>query len=100
MESELPFEEFSAYYKDLIAHLNASFDKMNQEDCLKARYVCSIVQANADARAKASKLTAKAFKKISGKCAFWVDAINFRLLKEEMSQESIDAAMEKFNEEV
>lgn len=100
MESELPFEEFSAFYKEIIAYLNASFAQMDQKTCLKARYICSIVQANADTRARTSKATAKAFKKMSSKCIFWADAINFRLLKEGLSQEGIDGAMEEFNQEI
>lgn len=98
MEEELPLDEFSNYYKDLITRLNSTFEDMDHDACIKARYICSIVQANADSRAKQSKTTAKAFKKISTKCSFWADAINFRLIKEGMSQSEIDQAIEKINE--
>lgn len=99
METELPVEEFSAYYKALIAHLTEEFEKMDQGSLLQARYVCSIVQANADDRAKKSKATGKAFRKISSKCAFWTDAINFRLLKHfDLTQAEIDSAMEQIND--
>jgi hypothetical protein len=67
---------------------------------LKARYICSIVQANADSRGQRSKNNAKAYKKISSKCAFWVDAINFRLLKEGMTQAEIDKAIEEINDNI
>ncbi|MHB1652256.1 MAG: hypothetical protein ACYCVD_07225 [Desulfitobacteriaceae bacterium] len=100
MESELPFEEFSNYYLELIARLNAGFDEMSQEACLKARYICSIVQVNADTRAKQNKAKAKAFKKMSAKCSFWTNAINYRLLKDGMSQVEIDQATEKINENI
>ncbi|KLU61421.1 hypothetical protein CEB3_c23620 [Peptococcaceae bacterium CEB3] len=97
MESELPLPDFSAYYEELMDYLSRSFDNMDKEERLKARYICSIVQANADARVKASKATAKTFRKISRKCAFWADAIDFRLLKEGVGRAEIDEAMEQFN---
>ncbi|WP_240985501.1 hypothetical protein [Acididesulfobacillus acetoxydans] len=98
MESELPVADFAAYYQELIEYLNRSFDNMDKEERLKARYICSIVQANADARAKTSKATAKTFRKISRKCAFWADAIDFRLQKEGVGRAQIDEAMEQLNQ--
>lgn len=100
LDTEIPFEEFSSYYKNLIDHLTKSFNELSREDCLKARYICSIVQANAESRAKKSKANAKAFKKINTKCAFWADAINFRLLKEGMSQPEIDQATQEINDSI
>ena len=99
METELAVEEFSAYYKDVIAYLNANFEQMEQETLLQALYICSIVQANAEERAKKSKATAKVFRKIGSKCGFWKDALNFRLLKHlRLSQQEIDSAMERIND--
>ncbi len=97
METEIPFEEFSEYYRDLIAELNQTFNDLDRENRLKALYICSIVQSNADARAKESKATAKTFKKISSKCAFWTDAIKFNLGKDGMSAEEIEQATEEIN---
>lgn len=99
MDAELSVEEFSAYYKELVAYLTAEFENMDQEALLQARYICSIVQANASDRAKQSKVTTKAFKKMSSKCSFWSDAISFRLQKHlGLSQADIDQAMEQINE--
>ena len=97
MESEIPFEEFSEYYRSLIAELNQAFDDLDRENRLKALYICTIVQSNADARAKESKATAKTFKKISIKCAFWTDAIKFNLGKDGMTPEEIEQATEEIN---
>ena len=97
MESEIPSEEFSEYYRTLIAELNQTFNDMDRENRLKALYICSIVQSNADARLKESKATAKTFKKISAKCAFWTDAIKFNLGKDGMSPEEIEQATEAIN---
>ena len=98
MDHELPFEEFSEYYRRLIDELNTNFQSLEQDALIKARYICSIVQANADARSKKDKNKAKAFKKMAAKSAFWSDAINFNLLKRGLTQEQIDQATEEINE--
>ena len=100
METEIPFEEFSEYYRNLIAELNQTFNDLDRENRLKALYICSIVQSNAEARAKESKVNAKTFKKISAKCAFWTDAIKFNLGKDGMSPEEIEHATEELNNSI
>ncbi|HVJ48383.1 hypothetical protein [Desulfitobacterium sp.] len=100
METEIPFDEFSDYYKHVIQALNEGFEDMDQEMRLKARYICSIVQANADSRAKRGKANNKMYKKISAKAGFWLDAINFRLIKDGMTQEDIDKRIEEINETI
>lgn len=97
METEIPFEEFSEYYHNLIAELNLRFNDLDNDARVKALYICSIVQSNADVRAKESKVNAKAFKKMSTKCAFWTDAIKFNLGKNGMTPEEIEQATEEIN---
>ncbi len=97
METEIPFEEFSEYYRNLMAQLNQTFNELDNDARVKALYICSIVQSNADDRAKESKVNAKAFKKMSAKCAFWTDAIKFNLGKSGMSPEEIEQATEQIN---
>ncbi|MDP4125634.1 MAG: hypothetical protein Q8912_01635 [Bacillota bacterium] len=100
METEIPFEEFSDFYQKLIAELNQSFNELDQEARVKALYICSIVQSNADARAKTNKVNAKAFKKMSAKCAFWADAIKFNLGKAGMTPQEIEQATEEINDSI
>ena len=97
MESEIPYQEFLEYYQNLIGELNQTFSDLDREARLKALYICSIVQSNADVRAKASKANAKTFRKMSAKCAFWCDAIKFNLGKDGMSSEEIEKATEEIN---
>jgi len=97
METEIPFEEFSEYYRNLIVELNLTFNDLDNDARVKALYICSIVQSNADARAKENKANAKAFKKMSAKCGFWSDAIKFNLGKSGMSSEEIEQATEEIN---
>jgi len=100
METEISFEEFSEYYHKLIAELNQTFNDLDNDARVKALYICSIVQSNADARAKESKVNAKAFKKMGAKCAFWADAIKFNLGKSGMSPEEIERATEEINDNI
>jgi len=100
MEEEIPFKEFSQYYKNLMEVLNTGFADFDEDECIKARYICSIVQANADSRSKSSKVNTKAFKKFNAKCGFWFDAINFRLLKEGKTQQEIDEATQAINDTI
>lgn len=100
MDDEIPFEEFSEYYHSVMDELNANFQQMEQDDLVKARFICSIVQSNSDSRSKRSKSKAKVFKKMTSKCAFWADAINFNLLKSGLSQAQIDQATEEINQAV
>jgi len=93
MEEEISFEEFKEYYNGIIGQLNAEYHKMDQAACLNFRYLCSIVQANAEDRASRSKVNGKAFKKMAAKCGFWVEAIDYRLKKEGLAQQDIDKAM-------
>ena len=100
MEEEIPFEEFSQYYKKLLEVLNTGFVDFTQDECIKARYICSIVQGNAESRSKSSRVNAKTFKKMNTKCGFWADAINFRLLKEGKTQQEIDEATQAINDTI
>jgi len=97
MDTEISVEEFSDYYRNLIAELSQTFSDLPKEDRIKALYICSIVQSNAELRAKGSKTHAKMFKKMSAKCGFWVDAIKYNLTKDGMSLEEIDQATEEIN---
>ncbi|UWG98776.1 hypothetical protein LPY66_08285 [Dehalobacter sp. DCM] len=99
METEIPFEEFKSYYSGVIELLNKEYNEMDQSTLLKAKYICSIVQANAESRSHRSKINGKHFKKMASKCGFWSDAIDFRLKKEGLSQDEIDAAMSQFNKQ-
>lgn len=100
MDVEISFEEFSRYYKDLIGYLNSNFSQFSQDDCVAARYICTIVQGNAESRSKSSRTNAKAFKKMNIKCAFWADAINYRLLKEGLTQEQIEEATQAISDSI
>ncbi|MDQ7095840.1 hypothetical protein REC12_19795 [Desulfosporosinus sp. PR] len=100
MDTEISFEEFKEYYQNLIAELNQTFSELDKDQRIKALYICSIVQSNADARTKTNKANAKTYKKVSAKCAFWADAIKFNLGKDGVSNEEIEKATEEINNSI
>jgi hypothetical protein len=100
MENEISFEEFKEYYSGLISSLNADYAQMDQGTCLKARYICSIVKANAESRSRNNKANGKAFKKMAAKCSFWMEAIDYRLKKEGLPQSAIELAMSELNKKM
>ncbi|KUO58869.1 MAG: hypothetical protein APF84_14140 [Gracilibacter sp. BRH_c7a] len=97
METEISFEEFKEYYAGLIDSLNSEFNEMDQATCLQARFICSIVKSNGEARAHRNKANGKAFKKMAAKCSFWMEAIDHRLKKDGLTQGAIELAMNEFN---
>jgi len=100
METEIPYEEFKTYYTSLIDQLNKEYNEMDQATCLKARFICSIVKANAEARSHKNKINGKSFKKMDAKCNFWMEAIDHRLKKEGVTQADIEMAMNEINKEM
>lgn len=100
MDSEISFTEFSTYYQEIIAFLNESFDKLNNDELLKARFIATILYSNAVERASRKGSDAKKYKKIGEKSKFWADAINYRLLQNGMTQEQINQADQEISEAI
>lgn len=100
MDTEISYEEFKEYYTGLIEQLNSEYNEMDQAAVLQARFICSIVKNNAESRAHRNKTNGKAFKKMAGKCSFWMEAIDHRLKKEGLTQGAIDLAMNEFNKNI
>ena len=82
MTEDLPFAEFSAYYQDVMAYLQANYQDMDEHALLQAHIICEIVAANADARAAYKDANRKKFSKMAEKSIFWANAIKARLAKE------------------
>ena len=89
MDTEISAEEFMGYYKAVIDKLTADFEKMTEDEMLKAKIITSIVAANAATRAKRKTADSKKFKKAHEKSNFWTGAIDYRLTKSGLSEEEI-----------
>ena len=82
MDTEIPFTEFSDYYKQVTDLLAADFAEMDQEGLIKMAGICQIVGMNANARGSRKDDNSKKFKKMAEKSEFWYDAIRYKLTKD------------------
>jgi hypothetical protein len=98
MDTEIPFTEFRDYYEQLLDYLQKNYDGLNNDELIQTRYILDIVGNNGQTRATRKDLESKKYKKISEKCSFWSDAVNFRLQKNGMTQQEIDERIEQLNE--
>ncbi|MDR1604191.1 MAG: hypothetical protein LBS10_05300 [Gracilibacteraceae bacterium] len=91
METELPFADFEAFWREVLGDLQQNYEGMSRADRLRAAYICEIVGGNAGARARKEKGHAKSFRKMADKGRFWQEAIKHRLHKEGASDAEIEA---------
>lgn len=87
MEEELPFDEFVAYYNDLIAFLQREYQNLSEDELVQAKGITMIVAGNAKMRSLRKDANRKKFVKMSEKAKFWEDAIALRLRKEGMTED-------------
>lgn len=100
MDTEIPYDEFAAFYADVMENLNKNFPELDQDALIKGRFVCSILQANSGERAKRKTPVAKKYKKMMEKSEFWAGAIKHRLIKDGMTSLEIDEADKALHESV
>ncbi|MDR1070298.1 MAG: hypothetical protein LBL37_05930 [Gracilibacteraceae bacterium] len=95
MDTELPFAEFEAFYRDVTRDLQENYGEMSQSDRIRAGYICEIIGGNAESRIRKNKTYAKPFRKMAAKSRFWQEAIQSRLRKEGVGDEEITALLEQ-----
>ena len=89
MTEELPFNEFAVYYQDVMDTLQADYQNLTQEELVRVKGICTIMDINAQSRAGYKDDKRKRFQKMSEKSRFWGDAIKTRLLKEGMTSDEV-----------
>lgn len=99
MDTEISFQEFSEYYNKVMGYMQSNFEKMDQEEKIKAKFILSIVSSNSVTRAQRKGPEMKKYKKMQEKTFFWSGAVNYNLLKMGMSQQEIDEAVKKLEED-
>lgn len=90
MEDEIAFDEFIAYYNDLLAFLQAQYQDLDQDELVRAKGMTMIVAGNARMRALRKDANRKKFAKMADKAKFWEDAIALRLKKEGLDPEALE----------
>lgn len=99
MDTEIPFQEFEEYYRQVLKHLTENFSEMSQEEKIKGKYIVALVESNSAARAKRKGAEMKKYRKIQEKMAFWNGALSYNLKKEGLSEQEIDEAIRKLNQD-
>ena len=69
MEDEIPYAEFAAYFKQVIAEWQANYQQYDKETMLKCQSIATVVAANAVRRIKKTP-TPKSLRKWRKKCLF------------------------------
>jgi hypothetical protein len=99
MEDELPFPQFTAYYQELMACLQADYQDLASEELIQAQGCCGILANNAQMRATRKDPNKKKFAKMAEKATFWQDAIKTRLTKDGLSAEEQEQKLQGLWEE-
>ena len=90
MTEELPFEEFSSFYQDMMSLLQKDYQDLNTEELIKAKGILAITSVNALTRAAKKDSNKKKFQKMAEKAKFWQEAIKTRLVKDGLTTQEID----------
>jgi len=96
MDTEIAYEEFVQYQKNVMDMLQKDFEGMEQETLVALAGICQILFLNGEERGnRKTEVNQKKFRKMAAKSRFWFDAISLRLqTKFHMDNEEQEKAME------
>lgn len=100
MDTEIPYEEFEAYYKDVLDFLNNDYLNLDKEETIKGRFILTILMSNSEDRGKRYKNLTKKYKKIHDKSQLWAEALTLRLIKMGMTKDQIIQAEQELNDSI
>ncbi|WP_408110836.1 hypothetical protein [Brevibacillus sp. B_LB10_24] len=100
MDTEISFEEFDRYYKEVVSFLNDGWQQLDEEQGLKMLFILDNLKANSEDRAKRRTKDAKKYKKMEERTGIWTGAMINRLRELGLSQEEISKRYEELYEAV
>ncbi len=100
METEISFEEFDQYYKNVIDFLSKDWQTLNEEDSMKMLFILDNLKSNAEDRAKRRTKESKKYQKMFERTSIWVQAMFKRLRDMGLSDEEIGKRYEEIYEAV
>jgi hypothetical protein len=101
MDSEISFEEFDHYYKNVIAFLNDDWTNLNEEETMHMLFILDNLKSNSEDRAKRKLKEAKKYQKIAQRTEIWAAALIKRLREVfGLSEEEISKRYEAIYEAV
>ncbi|MGE5704088.1 MAG: hypothetical protein ACM32O_16310 [Clostridia bacterium] len=100
MDSEISFDEFDRYYKEVLDFLGTDWDKLNEEESMQMLFILDNLKSNADDRMKRRQKEAKKYKKIVDRTNIWISAMLKRLHDMGLNDEEIGKRYEAIYEAV
>ncbi|MBO8164609.1 MAG: hypothetical protein H0Z34_12920 [Brevibacillus sp.] len=100
MDTEISFEEFDSYYKQVIAFLNDNWKELNEEDTLHMLFILDNLKSNSEDRAKRRTKESKKYKKMEERSSIWASAMIKRLRDLGLSDQDIRTRYEEIYEAV
>lgn len=100
MDTEIPFEEFDRYYKEVIDFLGKGWEGLGEEESMQMLFILDNLKSNADDRAKRRLKEMKKYKKIVERTDIWISAMMKRLHEMGLNDEEIGKRYEAIYEAV
>ena len=70
MEEDIPFAEFAAYFKDVMAEWQVNYQQYDKETLIKCQSIATVVAANAIDRGGSKDANSRSLRKWLRKCRF------------------------------
>ncbi|WP_026674948.1 hypothetical protein [Alkalihalobacterium bogoriense] len=100
MDEEISFEEFSAFYKRILAELPDKHESFSEDELWKALFIVENVMSNSDARAKETKGSeSKKYVKMAQRLQLWSKNFAGRLHGLGYTDEEVNARFDAMFEE-
>lgn len=100
MDTEISFEEFDQYYKEVIDYLSKDWQNLNEEDSMKMLFILDNLKSNSEDRAKRRTKEAKKYQKMNERTNIWVQAMFKRMREFGLTDEEIGKRYEEIYEAV
>ncbi|UFJ41248.1 hypothetical protein LOK74_01455 [Brevibacillus humidisoli] len=100
MDTEITFEEFDSYYKDVVAFLNDNWANLNEDETLHMLFILDNIKSNSEDRGKRRTKETKKYKKMEERSSIWASALIRRLRELGLSDEEISKRYEEIYEAV
>ncbi|PSL51111.1 hypothetical protein B0H94_10120 [Salsuginibacillus halophilus] len=96
MEEEIDFDEFEAFYKEVMKELDANGLELEEEDLWKALFIVESLTSNAKSRIKEDKKKQKRkkYKKMHERTKVWAQNFTLRLHRAGYNEDQINQRFE------
>lgn len=100
MDTEISFDEFDGYYKQVVAFLNDNWKELNEEDSMCMLFILDNLKSNGEDRSKRKVKEAKKYAKMAQRTEIWANALIGRLREAGLTDEEIGKRYEAIYEAV